>query len=160
MYQTDFHGFIREDGCLFASIVTAIEQRFKKQITNARIEELVILLHGERASYNKSVPVLSDERDQGEVGVFVWDHEAVGNRILDELGVTDMRFKYNGRIYTQYEEARGRKSFGVPKGNVCILQIKTLHGNGHFRLLNHDPYQPAREMMALKSVRYYSIEMI
>ena len=150
MYQTDFDDYIRDDGCLFAEIVTRVEDFAHKFITDERIRNLVDELN--------HADVISHEDDMARAGMYVWDHAGVGNAALAELGATMYKFKYHGCMYMPwYAEKHDLESWGSRTGNAIILQITTLAGNGHFRGLNHDPWRPAREMKDLKSVRYYEI---
>ena len=155
-YQTDFTGYIQKDGCLACSIVRAAENLVKLEMSTEHFLEMIDYLHFEaRAGYNSNIPVLSAEDDIHKPGAFVWDHTSVFNETFKKLG-THHRVTYSGRIYMPWEEARGKKSFGTPVGDIIILQIQTPN-TGHFRLIDFDPYEPGTKMVNLKSLRYYTL---
>jgi hypothetical protein len=156
-YQTDFEGHIRKDGCLFFSIIKAATDIAGKGISHNGILGLIDELHLRvKTSYNAGLPAISNENNHRERGVFVWDHEAVFNTTLIQLG-SAARVRYVGRIYMPWEEERGKITFGTRSGELIILQIKTIHGNGHFRLPNWDPWRSSTIMTDLKSLRYYRV---
>ena len=155
-YQNDYPGYIEHDGCLLCSIVTAVEQLTGCEFSRDHFLDFVNRLHCSlRASYDNSLPVLSDENDTTKPGAFVWDHEAVWNQAFHELG-SSHKMRYTGRIYMPWEEARGKKSFGERGGDILILHIQTPN-TGHFRLPNFDPWKPGTKMVDMKSLRYNAI---
>jgi len=157
LYQTDFDGYLREDGCLLFSIIHAATQIAGKRMPRHQAVTLIDGLHAyTKAKYDINVPAISDENDQSKPGVFVWDHEQVFNQSLLMLG-SKLRARYSGRQYMTWEEAKGHKSFGSRDGDVIIFQIKTIHGNGHFRMFDYDPWEPGTKMADLKSIRYYTV---
>jgi len=155
-YQTDYTGHIYNDGCLLCSIVTICEEVTGLDMGKQHFEDFVnrLFTHA-KTTYSPSIPVLSYESDIGLPGSFVWDHEAVFNNTLKELGSTH-KMKYTGCIHMPWEEARGKKSFGGRGGDYIILQIQTSIG-GHFRLPNFDPWKPGTKMLDMKSIRYYTL---
>jgi len=156
-YQTDFTGFIRDDGCLCFDLVRIAEKKVGQELTHLKLADLIYVLHDKvPCSYDKQKPVLSDEIMPSLPGIFVWDHETVVNQALFFLNICDLKIKYIGRIYTAAEEARGKISFGTPVGaDEMLLQVQTDNG-GHFILPpDYDPWQPATHIVGLKSARYY-----
>jgi len=155
-YQTDYTGHIYKHGCLLCSIVTAVEELVKCELSDHHFLELVDHLHYEaKSGYDHTCPVLSTEDDKHMLGSFVWDHEAVFNETFKRLGAYH-RMAYTGRIYMPWEEERGKKSFGERGGDIIILQIQTPN-TGHFRLPNFDPWKPGTKMIDLKSLRFYTL---
>lgn len=155
-YQTDYTGHIYRDGCLLCSIVTACEQLVKCELSDVHFLRLVDKLHYEtKTGYDPACPVLSNENDKHMLGSFVWDHEAVFHEMFKALGAYH-RVKYTGRIYMQWEQERGKVSFGEHGGDILILQVKTPNC-GHFRLPDFDPWRPGTKMVDLKSIRYYTL---
>ena len=156
MYQTDFLGHIRVDGCLLCSIVTAVEEMTSLYMSKDDFLDMVNHLFTDvKTAYDSRCPALSDENDKEKPGSFVWDHVAVFHETFKRLGVFH-KMAYTGRIYMPWEEAKGKVSFGEPKGDIIIMQIDTPYG-GHFRLPNFDPWEPGTKMVNLKSLRYYSM---
>lgn len=154
-YQTDYSGHIYKAGCLLCELVTIAEERAGWELTRDKFLILVDCLHELSTSYDPLIPVLSSEKNKNRKGSFVWDHARVANEALIMLGHTTERLIYMGRIYTAWEEARGKKSFGDRfPADELILQIQTPNG-GHFRGPNHDPWKPGTKMIDLKSIRYY-----
>jgi hypothetical protein len=155
LYQTDFDGYLREDGCLLFSIIHAATQitgkRMPRQLATTMIDGLHAYI---KAKYDHRVPAISDENDQSKPGAFIWDHEQVFNQSLLMLG-SKLKATYAGRKYMTWEEKKGHESFGSRTGDIIIMQIKTIHGNGHFRMLDYDPWEPGTKMVDLKSLRYY-----
>ena len=157
LYQTDFDGYIKHDGCLFFSIAEWCRLLTNRTIVHAEVPKLIDELHYEiRASYNQSIPAVGAEDDPKAEGIFVYDHEAVFNHLLKYLR-SKIRVRYTGRIYMPWEEARGKTSFGRHGGDLVILQILTKLGNGHFRNLDYDPWEPGTQMQDLKSLRFYML---
>jgi len=154
-YQTDYYGYIRRDGCLFCSIVTACEDLVHCELSEKSFLDLVDRLGAMTTSYDSTCPVMSEELDTSMLGAFIWDHEAVFNETFKALGAHH-RVKYTGRIYMPWEEAKGKTSFGERGGDILILQIKTPN-SGHFRLPNFDPWRPGTKMVDLKSLRFYTL---
>lgn len=155
MYQTDFEGFTKKNGCLLFCLIKLAEEKVCKEMPHSQIKEFINVLHNNIFThYNKTIPVLSNEDDISKPGVFVWDHAAVVNRAMLFLGILDMKCEYIGRIYMPYETARGKKSFGSHEGDAMIFQIRTAIG-GHFRMLDYDPWQPGTDAYYLKSTRHY-----
>lgn len=158
-YQTDFEGFIRADGCLLFTIFRWCEIIAMKPLKARHILNIIDTLHYYRkASYDTTLttPVLSDEKDKTKEGVFVWDHEGAFNETLKFLG-SDRRVRYTGRIYMPWEEKRGRASFGEHGGEILILQVLTVNGNGHFQSVDYNPWQPAPSVADIKSLRFYKV---
>ncbi len=156
MYQTDFNGFIKDDGCLFFSLIRLAEMKAAAELNRLQIANLIYVLHDKMTcSYDEDKPVLSDEILESMPGVFVWDHERVVNEALLSLDIAHTRIKYTGRIYMPWEEVKGKNSFGGwTNADEIVLHIKTTNG-GHFRLPNYDPWEPGTHMIDLKSIRYY-----
>lgn len=156
-YQTDFNGFIKKDGCLYFVLERIAEIETGLSLTHLQMADLIyILYHKIRCSYDRTMPAMSDEVVPSLPGVFVRDHAAVVNQALFFMNIYDLKIEYIGRLYTQAEEARGKKSFGTHIGaDEIILQMQTEHG-GHFILPSeYDPFQPAPHIVGLKSARYY-----
>ena len=157
MYQTDFDGYTRDDGCLLFSIFDWSRFVTHRSISRTAAEDLIDKLHTEiRASYDRATPAIGAEKNPRDKGVFVYDHEAVFNEACKFVGST-ARWQYTGRIYMPWEEARGKKSFGRRDGDMIIMQILTANGNGHFRNPDYDPWEPGTEMRDLKSLRFYRL---
>jgi hypothetical protein len=158
LYQTDFDGYIRKDGCFVFTIIEAAAVIAGKPMSHQKATTMIDGLHAYiKASYDYTCPVLSrSENDKINPGAFVWDSPAVFNSALRLLGDT-RKVVYAGRIYMPWEEARGKLSFGERGGDVCILQILTVNGNGHFRMLDYDPWEPGTKMVDLKSLRFYRV---
>ncbi len=155
-YQTDYAGFIKDDGCLFFSLIRLAEMKAVAELNRLQIANLIYVLHDKMTtSYDEDIPVLSDETMVSLPGIFVWDHERVVNEALLSLDIAHTRIKYTGRIYMPWEEARGKKSFGNrANADEIVLHIRTTNG-GHFRLPNYDPWEPRTHMIDMKSIRYY-----
>ena len=156
-YQTDFEGFVKDDGCLCFDLVRVAEKKVSQELSHLQLADLIYVLHHKvHCSYNNQLPVLTDEVVQSLPGIFVWDHETVVNQALLFMNILDLKIKYIGRIYTAAEEARGKISFGTHVGaDEMILQVQTDNG-GHFILPpDYDPWQPATHVIYLKSARYY-----
>jgi len=155
-YQTDYEGYIKNDGCLLCSIVTICEEITGCEMSKPHFEDFVKRLNTEyTTSYNSKLSILSYEHDPCLPGSYVWDHEALFNKTFEELG-TYRKMRYTGCIYMPWEIERGRVSFGVRGGDYLILQIKTSNG-GHFRLPNFDPWKQGTKMVDLKSLRFYTL---
>jgi hypothetical protein len=84
---------------------------------------------------------------------FISDHNRTLNDCLSFLIHPEIRMKYVGAQYL----TDPKKSWGKAYGDFCIIQVKTVNGNGHFRLISYDPYFPSPEYNSILSVRYYSI---
>jgi len=155
-YQTDFTGFIRDDGCLCFDLVDIAQEKVGQELTQVKLADLIYVLHWKvPCSYNKNRPVLSDEDDITKPGIFVWDHETVVHQALLFLNITNLKIKYIGRIYMPWEEARSKVSFGTrSNADELIMQTRTING-GHFRRPNYDSWKPGTQMIDLKSLRYY-----
>jgi len=156
LYQTDFTGFIRNDGCLFFDLVDIAETKTGFNLDHLQLTDLIYVLHHKiNCSYDKNRPVLSDEDDINKPGIFVWDHEVVVHQALFFMNIINLKIEYIGRIYLPWEEARGKKSFGIrANADELILQIRTING-GHFRRPNYDSWESGTHMIDLKSIRYY-----
>ena len=157
LYQTNYEGFTKKDGCLFFSHVRIAAKKTGIELTHLQGADLIYMLHYTiSTSYDNQRPVLSDEVMQSLPGIFVWDHEAVINQALLMMNILDLKCKYIGRIYTKAEEARGKVSFGTHVGaDEMILGVQTDNG-GHFIVPpDYDPWQPATHVIRLKSARYY-----
>jgi len=157
-FQTDYDGYIKRDGCLVCSIVTAVEQLLNLEMSDAHFKEMLGMLHFERkASYDSSLPVLSLSRtDITHPGCYVWDHAAVFNEAFGVFG-SFHRVKYTGRIYMPWWEEKGRTSFGNRGGDFIIMHILTPNTE-HFRLPNFDPWRPGTKMVDLMSLRFYTLD--
>ena len=155
-YQTDFTGFIRDDGCLCFYLFRLAEMKTGIELSKLQAANLIHLLHYKvPCSYNENRPVLSDETMISLPGIFVWDHPTVVNQALLAMNIHNLKIEYIGRKYMPWEEERGKKSWGTHKGADEVgLQIRTIHG-GHFRLPNYEPWEPGTQMIDLKSLRYY-----
>lgn len=156
-FQTDYSGFVRDDGCLFFCLIRMAEKKVNQGLTHLKITDLIHVLHYKvSCSYNKNRPVLSAEGEEQSPGIYVWDHEAIVNQALLFMNILDLKIKYIGRLYTKAEEARGKMSFGTYKNaDEMILQVQTDNG-GHFILPpDYDPWQPPTHIIGLKSARYY-----
>ncbi len=156
MYQTDFTGYIRADGCLFFDLVDIAQVKVGQELTQLQIVDLIYVLQNKVPTiYDKQRPVLSDENRIDEPGIFIWDHETVVHQALLFMNILNLKIKYVGRIYMPWEKARGKISFGTrANADELILQIRTVNG-GHFRRPNYDSWESGTHMIDLKSVRYY-----
>lgn len=157
LYQTDFTGHIRNDGCLAFCLVRMAEKRADLELTHLQMTDLIYVLQRKiSCSYDKNRPVLSDETLISLPGIFIWDHETVVNQALFFMNIINIKCEYIGRIYTEQEKARGKASFGTHIGaDEMLLQVQTDNG-GHFILPpDYDPWQPATHIVGLKSARYY-----
>ncbi len=156
-YQTDYNGFIKDDGCLCFDLVRIAEVKTGQELTHLQLADLIHVLHYKvSTSYDKQIPVLSDEVVQSLPGIFVWDHEAVINQALFFMNIYNLKIEYIGRKYTPEQEARGKKSFGTQaNADEVIFQVQTENG-GHFIYPPlYDPYEPGVHIIRFKSARYY-----
>jgi hypothetical protein len=153
-YQTDFTGYVRKDGCLFFSMLAWVCKISNIDFDSMDIVSLINALQKTPTYYNADLPALGDENSPHSPGIFVFDHEKVFNAAFLQAGSL-IRVRYQGCRYMPWEEARGKKGFGVRAGNILIFQVKTESGNGHFQTLFYNPWKPAPEVMDLKSIRYY-----
>ncbi len=155
-YQTDFNGFIRDDGCACFCDVRIAEKKANKILSHRQLIDLIYVLHWKvPCSYDKNRPVLSDEDDITKPGIFVWDHETVIHQALFFMNITNLKCKYIGRIYMPWEEARGKKSFGTrANADEVVMQTRTVNG-GHFEMSGYNPWKPGTQMIDLKSLRYF-----
>ena len=157
LYQTDFDGHIKDDGCLMFCLIKVATLIAGKSLSEQKCITLLDFLFAYiNASYDYRLPVISNEDDTSLPGVFVWDHATACNETLQLLG-SDRRVAYTGRIYMPWEVERGKTSFGTNGGDFCILQILTANGNGHFRMLDYEPWEPGTKMAGLKSLRWYKV---
>lgn len=156
-YQTEFDGFISDGGCLLFTIFAWACKLADRGINHTLILMMIDELHNHvRASYDRRYPAIGDEDDPKKEGVFVYDHEAVFNKVFTYLS-SPIRVEYTGRIYMPWEELRGKESFGERDGDFLILQGKTENGNGHFLNSFYDPIVPSPRLVDLKSLRYYKV---
>lgn len=155
-YQTDFNGFIKDEGCCAFCDIDIAQEKAGQELTQVKLADLIYVLHWKvPCGWDKDRPVLSDEDDITKPGIFVWDHEAVINQTLFFLNIYDIQAEYIGRLYTKAEEARGKKSFGTHIGaDALMFQTQTING-GHFRRLDYDPWEPGTITKYIKSIRYF-----
>ena len=155
-YQTDFKGFVKDEGCCAFCDVDIAQEKVGQELTQVKLADLIYVLHWKvPCSWDENRPVLSDEDDITKPGIFVWDHEAVINQTLFFLNIYNIKAKYIGRLYTKAEEARGKKSFGTHIGaDALMFQTQTTNG-GHFRRFNYDPWKPGTTTKYIKSIRYF-----
>ena len=156
LYQSDFEGFTRDDGCLFFDLVKIAVNKAEQELSHLQAADLIHVLHFKvPTSYDKNLPVLSDETMISLPGIFVWDHPTVINQTLFFLNIYDWECEYIGRKYTEAEEARGKKSFGTHEyADEMIFQTQTING-GHFRMFDYDSWEPGTVAKYIKSIRYY-----
>ena len=156
-YQSDYEGFIKDDGCLCFDLVRIAEMKTGQELTHLQLADLIHVLHWKvNCLYDKNRPVLSDEDEIDKPGIFVWDHEVVINQALFFMNIYNLKIEYIGRKYTPEQEAMGRVSFGThANADEVIFQVQTDNG-GHFIYPPlYDPYEPGVHIIRFKSARYY-----
>lgn len=152
MYQTDFTGIVKDDGCLAFSIMDMVEEvlinKFGVQPKNFSKKDVKNLLHHshQRGWVQKG---LNDK----SFGVYVMNHEEFANEVLSWHIQPHIWCRYLGAEYMPEEN---RESWGNPEGNdAIIIQVTTKNGGGHFRRLEYDPWYPSPGIKRIRSVRYY-----
>ena len=127
-------------GCLFMCLLYIVQKFIGKTFTKEEI--LFIYKHLVKQKTMKK-------------NCFVKDHEAVGNEGFSFMIAPDVRLKYIGAHYI--DKSIGA-DWGRHHGDFIIVHVRTIRGNGHFRLFDYDPYSPSPGYDKIKSLRYYDIE--
>ena len=140
--QTDFkhEPEIDKAGCLLMTLLTIAQKAACRVLDSEKI--LFIYKHLIARGYMKP-------------NCFIRDHNAVLNEGLSLLLATDIELKYVGAYYI--DETLGT-SWGKTYGDYIVLHVRTLLGNGHFRLMDYDPYEPSPPYERILSIRYYILK--
>ena len=143
--QTDFDNPIHDWGCLEMCGIKLVCDVGGIYVNH----KTILMLHVDLNLLN----LMTDYPDKSKNGCYFWDHEKVLNQMSIFLKVP-YRWKYKAAVYLMKDEAA--RSWGsYDKTDHLIIQVQTVNGNGHFRMIDYDPYAPSPEIAYLRSLRYY-----
>lgn len=156
--QTDFpEGSVEHDeGCfvfeIYAMVCRALVEMGKTPKYFSKEEISTIFGECHKRGY-----IQRDYNDRS-YGMYVMNPEKLANEYLSFMLFPYVRCSYTGADFMKF---RDEKSWGNPGGDgEIILQVKTLNGNGHFRGLEHDPYDPSPGIARIKSARYFRFKEV
>jgi len=146
--QTDFrkeNPQIAKAGCLFITLLTiaqkAAGKRLSKQDVLFMYEHLI-------------------KRGHMEDDCYVNDHAAVINEGLVFLKDFNKKAFYVGAFYVDEALAARKPAWGSRKGDYIAAHVRTIRGNGHFRLFTYDPFAPSPKYDRILSLRYYEVKEV
>jgi len=134
--QTDIQNtHIRRYGCLMMSLIYLMYRLTGIDYT----EEEIIWIY-DYLLHNRDI----------DTDCYVHNHNSVLQAAGLIKGIDNVPLHYVGATYLD-----GRTNWGQQSGRYIILQMHTLHNNGHFRALDYDPYYPQPRTDRIMSIRYY-----
>jgi hypothetical protein len=148
LYQNRFPELpgVYKSGCLFIELVNGIQDVYHYEFNRDEVKGLYFLL-------NEQMALGSERGGPGENGAYVWNHEKVLNEAAKLAGDYTSPWRIYAWIYKDKQDFILDTDYKLDS-EILILQIQTVNG-GHFRGLNHDPWEPGTQVKYIKSERYY-----